>query len=81
MKSILLKIDEKLLNETEIHVKELKTSRNTYIKQAVENYNRFLERKKLEKQFAYESLLVREESSTINREFESTLEDGLTDGY
>jgi hypothetical protein len=81
MKSILLKIDEKLLKETEVHVKELKTSRNSYIKKALEKYNKFLERKELEKQLAHESYLVREESVNINQEFESTLEDGLNDGY
>jgi metal-responsive CopG/Arc/MetJ family transcriptional regulator len=81
MKSILLKIDEKLLKETEEHVKQLKTSRNSYIKQALEWYNKSLERKKLERQLAHESFMVREESIKINKEFDSALDDGLNDEY
>ena len=68
MKSILLKLDDELFDKTEILVKETKLSRNSYIKKAVEVYNKLLERKKLEKQFAYESMLVREESMDINKE-------------
>lgn len=81
MKGILLKIDEKLLKETDVHVKELKTSRNSYIKQALERYNNFMQRKKLEKQLAHESYMVREESVNINREFDSASGDGLNDEY
>jgi len=81
MKSILLKIDEKLLKETEVNVKELKTSRNSYIKMALERYNQLLERRKLEKQLAHESYMVREESISINKEFDATLSDGLNDEY
>ena len=68
MKSILLKLDDELFDKTEILVKETKLSRNSYIKKAVEVYNKLLERKKLEKQFAYESMLVRDESMDINKE-------------
>ena len=76
MKSILLKLDDELFNKTEDLVKETKLSRNSYIKKAVEVYNKLLERKKLEKQFAYESMLVREESMVINQEIsDSYLED------
>jgi hypothetical protein len=58
MKSILLKIDEKLLKETEVHVKQLKTSRNSYIKQALETYNKFLKRKEIEDQLRKEVLML-----------------------
>ncbi len=68
MKSILLKLDDELFDKTEILVKETKLSRNSYIKKAVEVYNKLLEHKKLEKQFTYESMLVREESMDINKE-------------
>ncbi len=68
MKSVLLKLDDELFDKTEILVKETKLSRNSYIKKAVEVYNKLLERKKLEKQFAYESMLVRDESMDINKE-------------
>jgi hypothetical protein len=59
MKSILLKIDEKLLKETEVEVSELKTSRNSYIKKALETYNKFLKRKRIEDQLRKEALILR----------------------
>ena len=39
------------------------------------------QRKKLEKQLANESYMVREQSVSINKEFDSTLDDGLNDEY
>lgn len=81
MKSILLKLDDKLFEETEKQVKELKISRNSYIKEALEKYNNLVEKKQTEMQLAKESLLVREESMRINKEFEVTLGDGITDEY
>lgn len=81
MKSILLKLDDKLFKETEKQVKELKISRNSYIKEALEKYNNLVEKKQTEMQLAKESLLVREESMRINKEFEVTLGDGITDEY
>lgn len=81
MKSILLKIDDKLFKETEKQVKELKMSRNGYIKEALEKYNLLVERKQVELQLAKESLLVREESMRINKDFETTLGDGIYDEY
>ncbi len=81
MKSILLKLDDKLFEETEKQVKELKISRNGYIKEALEEYNLLVERKRVELQLAKESLLVREESMRINKDFETTLGDGIYDEY
>lgn len=81
MKSILLKLDDELFNKTEDLVKETKLSRNSYIKKAVEVYNKLLERKKLEKQFAYESMLVREESMAINQEISDSYLEDFDDTY
>lgn len=81
MKSILLKLDDELFDKTEILVKETKLSRNSYIKKAVEVYNRLLERKKLEKQFAYESMMVREESIDINKEISDAYLEDFEDEY
>lgn len=81
MKSILLKLDDELFDKTEILVKETKLSRNSYIKKAVEVYNKLLERKKLEKQFAYESMLVREESMDINKEISLAYLEDFEDEY
>ena len=81
MKSILLKLDDELFNKTEDLVKETKLSRNSYIKKAVEVYNKLLEHKKLEKQFAYESMLVREESMAINQEISDSYLEDFDDTY
>jgi len=81
MKSILLKLDDELFNKTEDLVKETKLSRNSYIKKAVEVYNKLLERKKLEKQFAYESMLVRGESMAINQEISDSYLEDFDDAY
>lgn len=81
MKSILLKLDDELFDKTEILVKETKLSRNSYIKKAVEVYNKLLERKKLEKQFAYESMLVRDESMIINNEISLAYLEDFEDEY
>ncbi|MVN19923.1 hypothetical protein [Mucilaginibacter arboris] len=50
MKSILLKIDDKLFEETEKHVKKLKISRNSFIKEAIATYAKTLSRKEWEEQ-------------------------------
>jgi hypothetical protein len=40
-----------------------------------------MDRKKLEKELAYESFMVREESMEVYKALESTLNDGLKDEY
>lgn len=50
MKSILLKIDDKLFEEAEKHVKKLNMSRNGFIKEAIANYTKLLSRKEWEEQ-------------------------------
>jgi len=78
MKSILLKIDEKLLTETAVHVKQLKTSRNSYIKQALETYNKLLKRKEIEDQLRKEVLMLNkfDPDRELKKEFETA---SLTD--
>lgn len=59
MKSVLLKLDDKLFEETEKQVKELKISRNSYIKEALADHNKRLERKALEEQFRREVAILK----------------------
>ncbi len=59
MKSILLKLDDKLFEETEKQVKELKMSRNGYIKMALESYNRSWAKKALEEQIKREVEIIK----------------------
>lgn len=73
MKSILLKLDDKLFEETDIQVKAEKTSRSNYIKTAIEQYNRWQKRKSLEEQIIREVKLLKESDpdSELKEEFES----------
>lgn len=58
MKSILLKLDDKLFEETDRHVKAEKTSRSSYIKIAIEHYNKWQAKKALEEQILREVELL-----------------------
>ncbi len=60
MKSILLKIDDKLFEETEKQVKKLKMSRNGFIKEATANYIKLLKRKEWEEQIRREVAILKE---------------------
>ena len=77
MKSISLKIQEPILLEADNMSSELKTSRNKYINEAVAFYNKHQKRKLIDEQIAFESMLVREDSMEVYREFEK-LDDGLS---
>ncbi len=76
MKSISLKLQDNILDETESLLEHLKTSRNKYINEAIEFYNRFHKRRLIEEQLAKESQLVREDSLDVLYDFES-LEDEM----
>lgn len=76
MKSISLKLQEQILQETDSLLEHLKTSRNKYINEAIEFYNQHHKRKLLEEQLAVESKLVSEDSMNVLKEFE-TLEDEI----
>ena len=70
MKSISLKLDEKLLSDTEIILSLVKKNRDKYINDALEFYNNLQSRKLLERQLSNESKLVGEESMKVLGEFE-----------
>ena len=63
MKSILLKLDDKLFEDIEEQVKELKTSRSNYLKTALKAYNSYLKRKSLEAQLKKEITIINESCS------------------
>ncbi|MBX7041529.1 MAG: hypothetical protein K1X85_01400 [Ignavibacteria bacterium] len=71
MKNLSLKIDENTFQDTEKIIAKINKSRNRYINEAVEFYNLLHKRKILSKQFERESLLVRDESMKVLKEFES----------
>ena len=75
MKTLSLKLDDKIFDEAEEITAQLKLARNRYINEAVNIYNLFNRRRLLKKQLTKESKLTAEDSMDILREFEK-LADG-----
>ena len=71
MKTLCLKLEQRIFQETEELSGKMETSRNRYINQAIDFYNKIQKRKMLEKILAKESELVREESMKVLVEFDS----------
>ena len=72
MKTISLKIDDTFFGETEKILSGLKKTRNRYINEALDYYNRHQMRMILEKKLKNESALVAKESLSVLNEFESS---------
>ena len=70
MKTISLKIDDSIFGETEKILPKIKKSRNRYINDAIEYYNRLQKRALLEKKLKKESELVKVDSMTVLKDFE-----------
>jgi len=71
MKTLSLKLDDNIFNETEVVLAKVKKSRNRYINEAVDYYNRVNRRSLIAKKLARESRLVRKESLTVLAEFDT----------
>jgi len=74
MKTLSLKLDDSVFQETEQVVSRLKKPRNRYINEALLFYNRLQRKRFLAKRLEIESKLVSEESLKVLAEFEN-LED------
>ncbi|HNQ37438.1 MAG: hypothetical protein KA780_09795 [Prolixibacteraceae bacterium] len=74
MKSIFFNLDDEIFNETERILSGMKISRNKYINDALEWYNKFQRKKMMELKLISESEAVRKESLSVLKEFED-LED------
>jgi hypothetical protein len=71
MKTLSLKLDDNIFNETENVLVKVKKSRNRYINEAVSFYNRVNKRNLIARKLAKESRLVKNESLAVLAEFES----------
>jgi hypothetical protein len=71
MKTLSLKLDDNIFKETEDVLNKVKKSRNRYINEAVDYYNRLNKRTLISKKLARESKLVKKESLAVLAEFES----------
>jgi len=70
MKTLSLKLDDKVFTETEQVISQIKKSRNRYINEALDFYNKVHRKRLLAAQLEKESILVREESMLVLNEFE-----------
>lgn len=77
MKILSLKLKEDVFSEVERVVKTIHVSRNAYINQALEFYNKLNQRKQLRKKLAQESKMVSSSSLEILHEMDK-LEDNLS---
>lgn len=74
MKTLSLKLDDKVYEEVEQLLEKIKKPRNRYINEALEYYNRLQKTKLINKLLTEESKLVSEDSMQVLSEFEN-LED------
>lgn len=75
MKTLSLKLDDEIYNETEKITSKLKLARNRYINEAVNAYNLYNKRRLLKKQLQKESKLTQADAMEILREFEKLLDE------
>jgi len=71
MKTLSLKLDDNIFDETEDLLAKVKKSRNRYINEAVDYYNRINRRNLIARKLSRESRLVKKESLAVLSEFES----------
>jgi len=70
MKTVSLKIDDSVFDETEKILSRIKKPRNRYINEAIEYYNKVQRKKILEKKLRKESELVKSDSMSVLKDFE-----------
>ena len=75
MKTLSLKLDDKIFNEAEEITSKLKLARNRYINEAVDIYNLYNKRRLLKKQLSKESKLIAKDSLDILHEFEKLIDE------
>ena len=70
MKTVSLKIDDSIFEETEKILSRMKKPRNRYINEAIDYYNQLQRRLIIEKRLKKESVLVKDDSMSVLKEFE-----------
>ena len=70
MKNLSLKLEENIFKETEAILNKINKSRNGYINEALQFYNKLQKRKLLSGQLEKESKLVKNSSMEVLSEFE-----------
>ncbi len=72
MKTLSLKLDNHVYQETEELLGKIKKPRNRYINEAIQYYNRIQKKKIMEKLLEAESKMVSDESMKVLSEFEKS---------
>ena len=75
MKTLSLKLDDKIFDEAEDMTSQLKLARNRYINEAVNIYNLYNKRRLLKKQLLKESKLTSKDSMEVLQEFERLMDE------
>jgi hypothetical protein len=70
MKTLSLKLDDKVFNDTELVISQIRKPRNRYINEALDFYNKVQRRKYLAARLEKESKLVQDESLLVLHEFD-----------
>ena len=76
MKTLSLKLDENIFEETEEMIKLKGIARNRYINEALDFYNQLMKRKALAADFSKASKMVKKSSMQINQEFDNLIDEG-----
>jgi hypothetical protein len=76
MKTLSLKLDDSVFQETEQVIGYVKKSRNRYINEALDFYNKLQKREMLSAQLKRESKLVAEGSLEVLKEFDQAEDEG-----
>ena len=75
MKTLSLKLDDHIFEETENLTSQMKKARNRYINEALSIYNLFNKRRLLKKQLLKESRVIQADSLEILSEFEKLIDE------
>ncbi len=78
MKTITLKTDDSFFDKVTALAKQLHLSKSELIRRSISEYELVVQKKKMKEQMKKASMLVREEGIKTIQEFDSTLDDGLT---
>ena len=74
MKTLSLKLDDKIFDDAEKMTSKLNLARNRYINEAVSIYNLYNKRRLLKKQLTKESKLTSKDSMKVLHEFEKLID-------
>lgn len=75
MKTLSLKLDDNIFDDTEELTVKLKLARNRYINEAVNIYNLYNKRRLLKKQLMKESKMTSQDSMDVLHEFEKLIDE------